>query len=113
MRQAYASKCKNEGWYPAMKKARLRVVAKSKQKAKREYSMLAAEKILSTPLCEKCGDRPPQENHHQRGRIGRLLCDTRFFRALCTPCHTWVHTYPNKAREIGLLAPANEWNVSP
>lgn len=54
-----------------------------------------------------------REVHHCRGRIGRLLCDTRFFVPTCHDCREWPHVHPAEAREFGLLASAAEWNVFP
>lgn len=53
------------------------------------------------------------ENHHSRGRIGRLLCDTRFFISACKTCHDWTHANGRRARELELMAGARDWNVFP
>lgn len=82
------------------------------KKAKREY-------MAAHPRCEACPvitfdpPAPSTDLHHKRGRAGTLLYDKRFFMAGCRTCHDWIHDNPAKARELGLLAPPNEWNVPP
>jgi hypothetical protein len=53
------------------------------------------------------------EVHHWAGRIGRLLCYVPYFRPSCYRCRTFPHDHPKEARDWGLLAPANQWNVFP
>lgn len=43
--------------------------------------------------------------HHIRGRLGPLLCDTRFWLAVCQECHDRIHREPAWAREHGWLGP--------
>lgn len=57
--------------------------------------------------------RRAREVHHYRGRIGRLLCDVRFFIATCRACREWPHENTVEARALELLAPGSEWNVFP
>jgi len=37
--------------------------------------------------------------HHAKGKIGDLLTDKRFFKALCRSCHSYIETHPNFAKE--------------
>ena len=37
--------------------------------------------------------------HHAKGKIGDLLTDKRFFKALCRNCHNYIETHPNFAKE--------------
>lgn len=40
--------------------------------------------------------------HHGAGRVGKLLCDVRFFKALCRKHHIYVGDHPDKAIELKL-----------
>lgn len=51
--------------------------------------------------------------HHIRGRLGALLCDTRFWLAVCFKHHNWIHKHPDAARKRGYLANLGEWNTVP
>lgn len=42
--------------------------------------------------------------HHSRGKVGDLLTDKRYFKALCMSCHNYVETHPVTAKEMGLSA---------
>ena len=53
------------------------------------------------------------EVHHIRGRIGRLLCDERFFAGTCRPHREWPHENTIQARAWGILAGPHEWNRFP
>lgn len=46
---------------------------------------------------------PSTQIHHQRGRDGLLLFDTRHFLACCAECHRFIHDNPAKAMQLGLL----------
>lgn len=50
------------------------------------------------------------EVHHQRGRLGSLLRDQRFWRAVSKQGHRWLHSNINKARAMGFMAAPGEWN---
>ena len=82
----------------------------------REYTKVRKHFLIMHPKCGAsvvgCSKRAT-EIHHVRGRIGRLQCDTRFFMAICRKCHDWIGDNGKKARAIGLLAPAWEFNVFP
>lgn len=53
------------------------------------------------------------EPHHSRGKLGSLLCDTRFWIPVCRAAHTWIDANREKARELGLLCKRGEWNKQP
>ena len=40
--------------------------------------------------------------HHQKGRIGELLTDTRYFLSACIACHNWAETHPEEAKRRGV-----------
>jgi hypothetical protein len=56
---------------------------------------------------------PSTETHHQRGRIGSLLTDERFFIPCCRPCRSVPHDNPARARQLELLASPVEFNTVP
>lgn len=60
---------------------------------------------------------PVEEVHHTRGRGhgGRspLLRDQRFWLAVSSRGHRWIHDNQNKAREYGWLCEKGQWNVFP
>ncbi len=39
--------------------------------------------------------------HHAKGKIGDLLMDKRYFKALCRSCHSYLEVHPNFAKEQG------------
>lgn len=41
------------------------------------------------------------EIHHQRGRVGDLLYDVRYFMQVCRKCHEYIETHPEEAYERG------------
>jgi hypothetical protein len=100
-------------------------VAKARREALRKYFGLSRE-FLSQPEnrgCKICAARIASgenmavnrstEIHHTRGRIGKLLTDTRFWLASCFYCREFPHSNPARARAMGLLAHPRDWNVSP
>lgn len=41
------------------------------------------------------------DTHHSRGKIGDLLTDKRYFKALCRSCHNFLEVHPDIAKEKG------------
>lgn len=39
--------------------------------------------------------------HHAKGKVGDLLTDKRYFKALCRSCHSYIEINPNFAKEKG------------
>ena len=39
--------------------------------------------------------------HHQKGKIGDLLCDTRYFLPVCRACHEYIENHPEIAKTLG------------
>lgn len=114
MRESYARRQREKGlFHSVIKRTPLRKASKKRASEGREYTIVSRQFLADNPTCQLCYKMDSSELHHMRGRAGRLLTDTRFFSACCSACHMWIHANPNKARELGLLAPANEWNVSP
>lgn len=83
-------------------------------KAKKEFVAKFAKPGGKSVICWNCIRSVPIAKitiHHTRGRIGSLLCDTRYFSLLCVSCHNWVGEHPNEAREKGLLCAKGLWNT--
>lgn len=82
----------------------------------RLYTRLRLHYLAEHPDCQigplrGLPQHPATDIHHQRGRVGKLLCDTRHWLSCCRQCHEWAHEHPKQARAVGALAPAREWNV--
>lgn len=109
-----------------LKRRPLRRVSKSLKAEQAKYRRVSAI-FLSLPenkwcicctlrrekLAENILRNQAVEIHHWAGRIGRLLCYIKYFRAFCNACRRWPHDNPEKARTLNLLAPAPQWNVFP
>lgn len=84
-------------------------IAKSSVKRKeqnKEYKLVRDDYMLAHPYCEGnisfiCTGKAT-ELHHAGGRVGNLLTDTRYFKALCHACHVWAELNPKEAKEMGL-----------
>jgi len=50
------------------------------------------------------------EVHHRNGRLGSLLLDERFWVAISSQAHDWVHRRILDARKRGWIAPEGQWN---
>ena len=59
---------------------------------------LSANKICEHPECKNLSE----DLHHAKGRVGSLLTDVRYFKALCRRCHRWVEDNPEEAKALGL-----------
>lgn len=57
--------------------------------------------------------RKATERHHVRGRIGRLLNWRPGQLPSCRFHRTWPHDHPARARRLGLLCEAQDWNTFP
>ena len=59
---------------------------------------LKANKICEHPDCKS----PSEDLHHAKGRVGALLTDVRYFKALCRKCHRWAEENPDQAKALGI-----------
>lgn len=102
----------------------MRRVSKRRAGENREYSIVRMRYLMEHPWCEACkkvrpimsaafGPGASTEIHHFRGKLHRLLNDSRFFLAVCRECHDFIHDNGYAARRLGLLAPISEFNVYP
>lgn len=107
---------------PAGPKPRKRIprVSKRKQRQLPEYEAAKKAHLRDNPVCQigpiimeaghkvRCNYRAVSV-HHVRGRIGKLLCDRRYFLSACDgECHIpWIHTtHKDEAKRLGLLQTA-------
>jgi hypothetical protein len=56
-------------------------------------------------------DNKASEVHHSRGRVGDLLCDTRYFVPVCRAAHDWIGCNLEEARKHGWIAEKGLWNT--
>lgn len=89
--------------------------SKAKTDMASKYERLKQEWRLRHPFCvfPACDRKADKSPHHKRGRLGALLCDTRFWIALCRRHHDWVHANIAEARKLDLIAQPGEWNTVP
>lgn len=100
----------------AVQRKRIPQVSKVQRKKNTAYSVVVKKFKLENPFCACCPKRkmvprPTEHNHHQRGKLGPLLTDVRFFIPVCFNCHAWIGDHPVEARAIGMLCEEGEWNV--
>jgi len=69
----------------------------------KEYRVVRDRYLADNKVCEHPDCKNPSEDlHHAKGRVGKLLTDVRYFKALCRKCHRWVEENPEQSKEIGL-----------
>lgn len=93
------------------KRYRLKPIGAKRSKALNFYRILRKGHLEKYPVCEagkvllphfKGCTQKSTEIHHAKRR-GPHLNDTRYFVAICRPCHCFVETHANLARTLGLL----------
>jgi hypothetical protein len=82
---------------------RIKSVSDKKLVELKEYRLvrdgyLATHKVCEHPECKNLSE----DLHHAKGRVGSLLTDVRYFKALCRRCHRWVEDNPEQAKALGL-----------
>ena len=82
---------------------RIKSVSDKKLSELKEYralrdGYLATHKVCEHPECKNLSE----DLHHAKGRVGGLLTDVRYFKALCRRCHRWVEENPEQAKALGL-----------
>lgn len=100
----------------------IKPVSDSRSKQMQEY-LKARRKRLQGKLCEARGTRvagewvcSPQDHmardvHHQKGKLGPLLNDQRFWMGLCRQSHSWIDHHRTLAKQLGWILP--NWNSMP
>ena len=82
---------------------RIKSVSTKKLSVLAEYRALRDAYLKEHKICEHPECKSPSEDlHHAKGRVGDLLTDVRYFKALCRRCHRWVEENPTEAKSIGL-----------
>jgi len=68
-----------------------------------EYRVVRDLYLREHPICEfyTCDCREV-ELHHGKGKIGKLLTNPKYFKALCREHHSWTELNPVEAKELGL-----------
>ncbi len=96
---------------------RRRIAAATPQmQARRRRYLKQRDAWLSLPenkLCGCCKVRKASECHHSRGRRGDLLLAERFWIAVCSDCHQWIHNNMAEARRMGMLCEVGQWDTMP
>lgn len=99
---------------PAKPKKRIAPVSSRKRVEVERYRLEARKFIADARAggirCPLTGEMPV-EVHHIRGRIGKLLRDQRYWVAMSSSGHRWIHDNPKEAMKMGLLAGRGEWGV--
>ena len=105
-----AKRCKTHYWnYRAsLKPVKIKDISKpiSKVSSKQLERLAKYRKIRNEFMANKNCEAKLQgctikatDLHHAKGKIGDLLTDSRYFRALCRNCHNYIETHPNFAKE--------------
>lgn len=89
---------------------RMKIALIEYAQAKRIWWNSLPNHFCSYPGCRKKASRSP---HHLYGRVGRLMCDIRGFRAVCREHHRWIDKNQNDARALGLACPYGHYNDWP
>lgn len=79
----------------------IKQVSSKQQKRLTEYNKVATEYKKSNPICERCLIAETSDIHHRKGRVGELLSDSKWFMAVCRPCHNWIEVHPEESRRLG------------
>lgn len=93
---------KSSGGLPVKKKRIAPVSAKRAEELK--IYRIERDKFLkenSTCMFPGCTSKDV-ECHHAAGKVGNLLYDSRYFRALCRKHHIFVETHPIEAKKLNL-----------
>lgn len=96
---------KHKGSYvaPSKPSKKIKSISNNRLKDLSEYryvrdNYLGEHKVCENPNCSN----PSEDLHHAKGRVGGLLTDVRYFKALCRRCHRWVEDNPEEAKALGL-----------
>jgi len=82
---------------------RIKSVSDKKLVELAEYRVVRDQYLKDHPICEfyTCDCREV-ELHHGKGKIGKLLTNPKYFKALCREHHVFVELKPIEAKELGL-----------
>ncbi len=90
---------------PTSRKA-IKVRSDKRAREAEEYRKLR-EKLVEHPSakCKVCGFSKPHDLHHRREMsMGGAYTNPANVVPVCrNPCHEWIHSHPQEARELGFL----------
>lgn len=95
---------------------RLRKRSKKMSRILLLYNFLRDIFLARNPMCcAPLSSKPVRsdEVHHLRGRLGTLLLDVRYWKAVSRARHEWIGRNVSLARSMGLLCQRGEWNNAP
>lgn len=98
--------------------AKIKPVSDKRRIQNAVYVRVKKAYLEAHPICEAClhleveNPSKSEDLHHVYGRISALLCDSRFFLAVCRHHHDWIHANPNLARYLGFLSGPVEFGRS-
>ena len=87
---------------PKSRSYRIKSVSDKKLTELKEYRK-KRDVFMKGKLCEfpDCKEKAT-DLHHAKGRVGALLTDVRYFKALCRKCHRWAEENPDQAKALGI-----------
>ena len=88
-----------------IKRTEIKKVSKKRVGLLQQYSA-QRKAFLAKPFnfyCRVDTTQPATQIHHQRGRVGKLLLDERYWIPVSAEGHRWIHDNPAKAREMGFI----------
>lgn len=88
-------------------------ISKRMRVAKRIYAKLRRQFLAQNPECAVYRNKPANQIHHRRGRIGTLLIDQRFWLSVSMAGHEWIGRNPVQARAKGFICEQGKWNTPP
>ena len=97
-------------WNASKAKTTIRRVSKKRAAELKEYKLKRNVFLTLNKRCQCCNFENATDVHHSRGKIGRLLNETKYWFALCRNCHRQVTDNPIWARAKGLLCEKGKWN---
>ncbi len=92
-----ATKKANKIWNAERK----RIMPRSEKRSKEERAYLTLREVfLKDKICPITGQQAT-EIHHKKGRIGKLLCDIKYWLAVSREGHIKIENNPEWAKEQG------------
>lgn len=84
----------------APKKTKIKQRSKKMQKDMILYGKLRKQFLKDNPICPITGEKTT-DVHHKKGRLGKLLLDTKFWLAVSRKGHKRIEENPEWAKEMG------------
>ena len=96
--------CK-ECWYTTQKPKSISPVSAKRRVEMDEYSKKRLAFLALHTSCQAklvgCTSKAT-DIHHKAGRVGENYLNMSTWLAVCRPCHTWIETNPEAAKELEL-----------